>query len=91
MREMLLRALQFGHEGRDAMLREASDAWWLRIDREIVEKAQKCKECLKAGKTLKCIKSQKENGKVREESEPNEEISLDFADQSKMHNNKICI
>ena len=53
MRENLLRAIHFGHAGRDAMLREAAYFWWPRIHREIVEKAQNCTECLKAGKILK--------------------------------------
>ena len=44
MRENVLRSKHFGHAGRDAMLREASDVWWPRIHREIVEKAQKCAE-----------------------------------------------
>ena len=60
MRENVLRAIHFGHAGRDSMLKEAADVWWPRIHRQIVEKAQKCAECLKAGKHLKCIKSQNE-------------------------------
>ena len=79
MRENLLRAIHFGHAGRDAMLREAADVWWARIHREIVERAQKCTECLKAGKNLKCIKSQNEIGKIPGTKEPNEEISSEFA------------
>ena len=79
MRENVLRAIHFGHAGRDAMLREASDVWWPRIHREIVEKAQSCTECQKAGKNLKCINSQKEFGKIPEAKNPNDEISLDFA------------
>ena len=75
----LLRAIHFGHADRDAMLRDAADVWWPRIHREIVEKAQKCTECLKAGTNLRCIKSQNEFGKLLETKEPNEEISLDFA------------
>ena len=79
MRENVLRAIHFGHAGRDAMLREASDVWWPRIHREIVEKARNCAECQKAGKNLKCKSSQKEFGKIAEAKNPNDEISLDFA------------
>ena len=79
MRENLLCAIHFGHAGRDAMLKEAADVWWPRIHREIIEKARKCPECLKAGKNLKCNKSQSEFGKLPETNEPNEEISVDFA------------
>ena len=79
MRENVLRAIHFGHAGRDAMLREASDVWWPRIHREIVEKARNCAECQKAGKNLKCINSRKEFGKIPEAKNPNDEISIDFA------------
>ena len=78
MRENILRAINYGHAGRDSMLREASDIWWPRIHREIVDKARNCRECQLAGKNLKCLKSQIEFGKIPEASEPNEEISLDF-------------
>ena len=79
MRENALRAIHFGHAGRDAMLREAVDVWWPRVHREIVEKAKNCVQCQQAGKNLKCLKSQKEIGKIPESTEPNEEIALDFA------------
>ena len=57
MRENLLRAIHFGHARRDTMLLEASDIWWPKIHMEIVEKAQICTECQKAGKNLKCMRS----------------------------------
>ena len=79
MRENLLRAIRFGHAGRDAMLREASDVWWSRIYHEIVEKVRKCDEFLKACKNSKCTKSQKEFAKKPEPKVPNEEISLHTA------------
>ena len=79
MRENMLRAIHFGHAGRDVMLREASDVWWPRIHREIVDKARNCSECRAAGKNFKCIKSQKEFGTLPQGNQPNEEVSLDFA------------
>ena len=78
MRENILRAIYFGHAGRDAMLRESSDVWWPRIHREIIDKARNCSEFRKAGKNLKSIKSQNEFGKLPLASQPNEEVSLDF-------------
>ena len=78
MRENILRAIHFGHAGRDSMLREASDVWWPRVQREIVEKVRNCPECQQPGKNLKCIKTQKEFGKLPEVKKPNEEISVDF-------------
>ena len=41
MRENLLRAIHFGHAGRDAMLKEAADIWWPHGHREVVQKAKK--------------------------------------------------
>ena len=75
MRENVLRAIHF----RDAMLQEASDMWWPRIHREIVEKARNCAECQKTDKNLECINSQNEFEKLPEAKNPNDEISLDFA------------
>ena len=51
MRDNMMRAIHYGHAGRDSMLREASDIWWPKIHREIVENVQNCQECQKAGKT----------------------------------------
>ena len=79
MRENILRAIHYGHAGRDAMLREAADLWWPKIHREIVERAQNCNESQRASKNLKCLKTQKEFGKIPEAKEPNEEVSIDFA------------
>ena len=75
----MLTAIHFGHAGRDAMLREAADMWWLRIHKEINEKANNCPECTRAGKNKKCLKSQKELGTLPKAEKPSEEISLDFA------------
>ena len=79
MRENMLRAIHFGHAGRDAMLREASDVWWPRIHREIVKKARNCNECRQTVENLKCMKAQNEFEKLPAANYPNEEISLDFA------------
>ena len=54
MRENVLRDIHFGHAGRDAMLKEAADIWWPRIQREVVEKVKNCPQCQQAGKNLKC-------------------------------------
>ena len=58
LKENMLTAIHFGHTGSDAMLREAANVWSPRIHREIVEKVNNCPECIKAGKNIKCLKSQ---------------------------------
>ena len=75
----MLNTIHFGHAGRDAMLREAADVWWPRINREIIEKANNCQECSKAGKNIKCLKTQNAYGKLPTAENPNDEISIDFA------------
>ena len=79
MRENVFRAIPFRNAWRDALPREASDIWWPRVYREIVEKAKNCSRCQQAGKNLKCVKSQNEIGKIPESNKPNEEIALEFA------------
>ena len=61
-RENSLGAIHYGQAGRDAILKEASVVLWPRIHRENVGKAQRCCDCRKAGKNLKCMKLQKEFG-----------------------------
>ena len=79
MRAMIMCSLHYGHPGRDAMLGMISDIWWPKIDREVIDQARLCEQCLQAGKNLKCILKQKPVGKLPEVKEMNEEIALDVA------------
>ena len=64
MRAMIMCSLHYGHPGCDAMLAMVGDNWWPRIHREVIDQARLCDQCLEAGKNLKCIQSQKEQGKI---------------------------
>ena len=77
MRENILRAIHFGHAGKDFMLRETAHLVAL-LYREIVEKARNCVDWQQADKTSKCLKSQNEFGKTPKAIKPNEDFSLDF-------------
>ena len=79
MRENVFRAIQIGNAGRDAMLREATDVQWPRIQSEVVVKAQSCAKHQKAGKNLKCVKPQTKIGKLIEAEEPNEKTFINSA------------
>ena len=59
MLDSMLTAIYFGHDGRDAMLREAVVVYWPMIHREIVKRAHSCPQCFAAGKNLECPKSEK--------------------------------
>ena len=79
MRENVLRAILSGHAGRDAMLREISDIWWLLVHREFVEKPKNCSQSQQAGKNVESSKSQNTFGKIPKSNKQNEENALDFA------------
>ena len=73
MRAMIMCSLHYGHPGRDAMLSMVGDIWWPRIQREVIDQARLCDQCLEAGKNIKCIQSQKELGKIPKTKQQNEE------------------
>ena len=60
----MIRAIHFAHAGRDAVLREASDVWWPRIYREVIEKTKSCRECRLACDNLKSMKSRNKFWKI---------------------------
>ena len=88
MRDSMLSTVHFGHAGRDAMLRKASDVWWPRIHQERVEKAKGCPQCSQSGEKIKCLQRQKGFGKFLKLENPNDEISLDVGVHSKTQNLK---
>ena len=45
----------------------------------MIDLARLCEQCLQEGKNLKCILKQKQEGKLPEVKQMNEEIALDFA------------
>ena len=79
MPQNMLTAIHLGHAGREAMLIEVADLWRPNIHRKIVESANNCPECVKAGKNIKCLKNQKEFGTLLKAQKPNDDISLEFA------------
>ena len=78
MGEIMLNAFLFGYADGDAMLREAADLWWPRSKNKKVEKAKNCPVFSKAGKNIKCLKSQNEYGKIAITKSPNDAISIVF-------------
>ena len=79
MRPMIMCSLHYGHPGRDAMLAMIEDIWWPRFHREVIDQARLCEQCLQSGKNLKYILKQKQEGKLPEAKEQNDEVALDFA------------
>ena len=65
MRSMIMCSLHYGHPGRDSMLAMIEDIWWSRINREIIDQARLCEQCLESGKNLKCILGQNRSENYR--------------------------
>ena len=79
MRPMITCFLHYGHPGRDAMLSMIEDLWLPRINREVIDQARLCEQCLQSVKNLKYMLKQKQKGKMPEVKEENKEVALDFA------------
>ena len=78
MRQAVLNNIHSGHASRDAMLGSVNQVWWPQINRQIVACAKTCKNCQKAGKNIKTLKTQKHFGKLRKPKQVNEETAIDF-------------
>ena len=78
LRQAVLNSIHSGHAGRDAMLGSVDEVGWPQINRQIVACAKTCKNCQKAGKNIKTLKTQKQFGKIRKPKQVNEEIAIDF-------------
>ena len=56
MRAMIMCSLHYGHPCCAAMLAMEVDIWWPRIQREVIDQARLCEQCLQPGKNLKYSK-----------------------------------
>ena len=55
LQKAVLNHLHRNHPGQLAMTDAASYLWWLKMNRSIIEKAEKCERCTKYGKILKTL------------------------------------
>ena len=79
LRQAVLTHLHLDHPGQIAMIDAASYLWWPRMHRQIIEKAEKCDDCIQTGKNLKSLQPYSEWQKLPKLTRPNEEFQLDFA------------
>ena len=78
MRQAVLNSIHSGHAGRNAMRGSVDEVWWPQINRQSVACAKTCKNCQKAGKNIKHLKTQKQFGNIRKPKQVYEEIAIDF-------------
>ena len=52
LRASIMNSIDYGHPGKDIMLRYISDIWWPKIHREVVTTAKCCDQCNRAGKYI---------------------------------------
>ena len=77
-------SLQWGHPGRDQMLRQISDILWPKSDWEITLLTKTCHEFQEAGKSMKPILKEKHFRKIPVSDKINDEIAIDFAGSFKL-------
>ena len=61
------------------MLEAAKNAWYPYLHRDIIARAQNCKECRQKSKNLKVVSGKQHFTALDAVVEPNEEIQMDFA------------
>ena len=69
--------LHYYHHGNSNMFAAAKDICYPYIHRNIANMAEKCQECILAGKNQKSMCSKVNLGKIPEPKEPNDAIQLD--------------
>ena len=79
LRNAVLNWLHRGHPGQQKMIDAASYIWWPKMNRKIVEKAEKCADCIAIGKNIKSVKPHANWDEIPDPTSPNEEIQMDFA------------
>ena len=79
LRNACLNWLHRNHPGQMAMVDAANYLWWPKMHSQIIEKAESCSQCRQMGKNLKPLIAKRRFEKIKEPSEPNEEVQLDFA------------
>ena len=93
LRASIMSALNYGHPGRDTMLRGIADFWEPKCRREVINTAIFCDECSRAGKNVKVLQKQSELGRIPPSTVPNEEIAIDLAGpfQNARHGKKLLV
>ena len=67
------------HPGQFGIKDPAKNIWWPHLYREIYHHGKNCVQCIKADKKLKIFLGATNTQKLRDLSEPNGEMDLDFA------------
>ena len=78
LRAPLVELFHAVHPGQIGMLDVSEHAFWPRMKRELIFKAQTCKACTQIGKNLKSMTPKNKSAPLALLREPNEEIQLDF-------------
>ena len=78
LRPLVLLTIHSKYPGQAGRIALARLIWYPHIHSEIVAQAQSCRHCIDKGKNLKPIIARNNLGTLRELSEPNEEIQIEF-------------
>ena len=78
-RSIIMRALHFGHPGRDSMFAAVSNVLLSRLHRKVVATACTCQQCRESCKNIWTLPTQKQVRKIQECKENKQEIARAFA------------
>ena len=87
LRRKLLDILHFGHSGITKMMSEARIFWWPGMKQDIENKVKDCTACFASGENLKYQLQKKFYGKLENQTEPGQELQIDFTGE--LHNKNI--
>ena len=79
LRQAVLKRINRGHPGQEAMLGAAQYMWWPHMNKDIVNLAEECRSCTRYGKNVKYLISKNTSKPLPLLTQPGQEVQLDYA------------
>ena len=88
LRQALLRRLQQGHPGQEAILEVSNYLWWPHMHKDIVNMTEECRSCTRYGKNTKYIIPKNSAKPLPLLTQPGQELQSDYAGPLEDHKGK---
>ena len=79
LRPAVMKRIQRGHPGQEAMIDVSNYLWWPQMHKDIVNLAEECRECTRYGENAKHILPKNSSQPLPLLSQPGQEVQLDYA------------
>ena len=73
-----MKRIHRGHPGQEAMLDVSNYLWWPHMQKDIVNLAEECRECIRYGKNATFISPKNSSQPLPLLSQPGQEVQLDY-------------